>query len=390
MGHLRYFSHLTQTISTNNAATGGIAKTFTKDLLIDPSTRSVHDVRHQVVAAASSTSASRAQDFLTSLNAPSSAKAYGSYKELVNDPNVDIIYIATPHSHHYQHARLALESGKHVLVEKPATVNVEQFAILQDIAEKHDRFLMEAVWTRFFPLSRQVVDFISSGKLGEIKRVFADFSFWNDVESDFGTSHRMVNMDLAGGALLDLGIYSLTWVFQALYHAQSQDKRVAPKIVSAVNKYVTGADEQTTVVCDFGNAQGIATSIRVASTPNAEHNGQDDIRIQGTLGDLTVNYAPRPKMYTLTPATSSSRGTPAEFKHETKEFDDSPGGGHGMFWEADECARCVRDGKIESQVMGWKETEEVLRVMDEVRRQHGIAYPGGLESIEYPLEGFGL
>ncbi|KAF2023727.1 NAD(P)-binding protein [Setomelanomma holmii] len=373
-------------------ATGGIAKRFTKDLLINPTTRDVHDVVHEVVAAASSSSASRAQDFLNDLKAPDTAKAYGSYKELVNDPKVDIIYIATPHSHHYQHARLALEAGKHILVEKPVTVNVEQFTILQDVAKRKHRFIMEAVWTRFFPLSLEVVDFIAAGKLGEIKRVFADFSFWNHVEAEFGTSHRMVNMDLAGGALLDLGIYSLTWVFQALYHTQPESERKAPKVVSTVSKYAqTGCDEQTTVLLDFGGSHGVAsTSIRVASTPNAEHKGSDDVRIQGTLGDLTVNYAPRPRTYTLTPASSSSRGTPGEFKHETKEFDNGPGGGHGMFWEADECARCVRDGRLQSDVIGWKESEEVLGVMDEVRRQHGIVYPGDLEKTEYPLEGFGL
>jgi predicted dehydrogenase len=326
---------------------------------------------------------------LTQLNAPSTAKAYGSYKDLVNDPNVDIIYIATPHSHHYQHARLALESGKHVLVEKPATVNAQQFSILCDIARTRNLFLMEAVWTRFFPLSLSVTSFLRSGKLGQIKRVFADFSFCNDVEKEFGSEHRMVNMALAGGALLDLGIYSLTWVFMALYHSvPREDQRIAPGVVSAVSKYITGADEQTTVLCDFGgSAHGVATtSIRVASTPDAERNGQDDVRIQGTKGDLTVNYAPRPKRYTLTPA----KGKEAEFEYEVSEFDDSPGGGHGMFWEADECARCVRDEKIESEVMGWKESGEVLRVMDEVRRQHGIVYPDGLESVEYPLEGFGI
>jgi len=373
---------------TTITATGGIAKTFTKDLLIDPSTRDVHDVRHEVVAAASSTSASRAQQFLDELQAPSSAKAYGNYKDLVNDPNIDIIYIATPHSHHYQHARLALEAGKHVLIEKPVTVNVEQFKVLRNIAREKKRFMMEAVWTRFFPLAREVVSLISSGKLGEIKRVFADFSFWNDVEKDFGTSHRMVNMDLAGGALLDLGVYSLTWVFMALYHAQPEERRVKPGVVSQVTKYEkTGCDEQTTVLLDFGGSHAVATtSIRVASTPNAKHNGQDDIRIQGILGDLTVNYAPRPRTYTLTPASSSSRGTPAEFEFETKEFDDSPGGGHGMFWEADECARCVRDGKTESEICGWGESEEVLRVMDGVRREHGVVYKKELEGVEYPLD----
>jgi predicted dehydrogenase len=372
---------------TQTPATGGIAKTFTKDLLISPSTRSVHDVRHEVVAAASSTSASRAQSFLSELNAPSSAKAYGSYNELVNDTNVDIIYIATPHSHHYQHARLALSAGKHVLVEKPACVNVAQFSILQSIAKQKNVFLMEAVWTRFFPLSREVVSFIRAGNLGTIKRVSADFSFWNDIAKEFGNEHRMVNMNLAGGALLDLGIYSLTWVFMSLYHPKSKEEKTRPKVMSAVDKYVTGADQQTTMLLDFDGAHAVATtSILVASTPNAEFKGQDDIRIQGTLGDLTVNYAPRPRSYTLTPATSKARGTPAEFEFETKEFDDSPGGGHGMFWEADECARCVRDGRIESEVMGWRESEEVLRVMDEVRREHSIVYPGRIESVEYPLE----
>ncbi|KAF2818555.1 NAD(P)-binding protein [Ophiobolus disseminans] len=366
-------------------ATGGIAKTFTKDLLIDPSTRAVHDVRHEVVAAGSSSAASRAQDFLTSLNAPSSAKAYGSYKELVEDDNVDIIYVATPHSHHYQHARLALEAGKHVLIEKPVTVNVAQFKILQDIAREKKRFMMEAVWTRFFPLSREVVQFIRDGKLGEIKRVWADFSFWNDVEKEFGTSHRMTSPSLAGGALLDLGIYSLTWVFMALYNPLSP---ITPSAVSLVTKFPpTGVDEQTSVLLDFSGAHAIATtSIRVASTPNAAHNAQDDIRIQGTLGDLTVNYAPRPKSYTLTPASSASRGTPAEFGYETKTFDDGPGGGHGMFWEADECARCVRDGEMESGVCGWRESEVCLGVMDGVRVGGGVGYPEGVEGVEYPLD----
>jgi predicted dehydrogenase len=306
----------------------------------------------------------------------------------VNDENVDIIYIATPHSHHYQHARLALEAGKHVLIEKPVTVNVNQFKILQGVAKEKGKFMMEAVWTRFFPLSREVVQFLQDGKLGEVKRVYADFSFWNDVEKEFGTQHRMVNMDLAGGALLDLGIYSLTWVFMALFHAQPENKRKRPGVVSAVNKYEkTGCDEQTTVLLDFEGAHAIATtSIRVASTPNAVHNAQDDIRIQGTLGDLTVNYAPRPRSYTLTPATSASRGTPASFEHVTKEFDDGPGGGHGMFWEADECARCIRDGKLESEVIGWRESEVVLGVMDEVRERHGLVYKAELEGVEYPLE----
>ncbi|CAO2648588.1 Nn.00g078550.m01.CDS01 [Neocucurbitaria sp. VM-36] len=374
-------------------ATGGIAKTFTKDLLIDSTTRDAGDICHEVAAAASSTSASRAQDFLNEVLAPSSAKAYGSYRELVEAKDVDIIYVATPHSHHYQHTRLALNAGKHVLVEKPITVNAEQCKILRDLAKEKGRFLMEAVWTRFFPLSREVTEFVRSGQLGEVKRVFADFSFWNDVEKEFGNQHRMVNMDLAGGVLLDLGIYSLTWLFMTLYHVQPNDKQDAPQVSSAVTKYEpTGADETTTVLLRFPGtgAQGIATtSIQVATTPNPSLPAPDAIRIQGTHGDLTVNYAPRPRSYTLTPASSQSRGTLASFQHGTKTFD-IPGGGHGMFWEADECARCVRDGKIESDVIPVEETEALMRVMDEVRKQAGLVYPERIESLEYPLEGFGL
>jgi predicted dehydrogenase len=223
---------------------------------------------------------------------------------------------------------------------------------------------MEAVWTRFFPLVREVRDILRSRKLGAIKRVFADFSFSHDLDSAFPPSHRMVNPDLAGGALLDLGIYSLTWVFMALYEDED------PSVVSKVDKYKTGVDQQSSILLDFGGAHGIATtSVLVASTPDKEHNGQHDVRIQGTLGDLTVNVADKPSVYTLTPTSGGKAG----FEYETKTFT-QPGGGKGMFWEADECARCIRDGTLESEGMGWGETEAVMRVMDGVRRQGGVEY----------------
>lgn len=120
-------------------ATGGIALTFTKDLLVDPTTRGVTNVKHTVVAAASSSSVSRASDFLKEVGAPSSAKPYGSYEEFVTDPNIDIVYIATPHSHHYQNARLCLEAGKNVLCEKAFTVNAPQLKELVRIAKEKVR-----------------------------------------------------------------------------------------------------------------------------------------------------------------------------------------------------------------------------------------------------------
>lgn len=171
--------------------------------MIDPSTRKVSDIKHTVVAAASSSSADRAKKFLEDCKCPSDAAAYGSYKELVGDKNVDIIYVATPHSHHYQNAMLCLEAGKNVLCEKSFTVNAAQAKKLVESAKAKKLFLMEAVWTRYFPLSKEIRKYIEDGKLGAVHRVIADSSFGEDVENTWGTEHRMVNMDLAGGALLD-------------------------------------------------------------------------------------------------------------------------------------------------------------------------------------------
>ena len=156
-----------------------------------------------MVAAASSSSVDRAKKFLEDCGAPSSAAAYGSYKELAADKNIDIIYVATPHSHHYQNAMLCLEAGKHVLCEKAFTVNAAQTKKLVEVAKMNRLFLMEAVWTRYFPMSLQIRKMIESGALGTVHRVIADLSFNQNVEEAWGTEHRMVNLDLAGGALLD-------------------------------------------------------------------------------------------------------------------------------------------------------------------------------------------
>lgn len=131
-------------------ATGGIAESFARDLTIDPKTRDRTDIEHVIAAAASSSSLDKAEKFLQNVGAPNFAKAYSSYKDLVSDGNVDIIYVATPHSHHYQHARLALEAGKNVLCEKALTANAEQTIELIKLAKEKNVFFMEAV--RFYVL----------------------------------------------------------------------------------------------------------------------------------------------------------------------------------------------------------------------------------------------
>ncbi|KAJ5383292.1 hypothetical protein N7517_001203 [Penicillium concentricum] len=355
-------------------ATGWIAETFTNDLLIDPNVRNASDIAHQVVAVASSSSKDKAEQFISARGITTPCSAYGDYETLVADPNVDVIYVATPHSHHYQNVRLALEAGKNVLCEKAFTVNAAQTKILVEIARKKNLFLMEAVWTRYFPLSIQVRELIQKGEIGEVLRVVADTSFGDDVETKWGTTHRMVNPDLAGGALLDLGIYSLTWVFQTLYHTLPRDQRKPPTVSSQMTPYhLTGADESTTMLLSFPT-----------STPsNGPHPQQSHgialTNIRGTQGEIQVLGQPfRPESYRIIPKKGAG-----EIREVHCPF---PGNGKGMYWEADEVARCLRDGKLESEGMPLEESIVIMEVMDEVRKQGGLTYPQQIESTEYPLK----
>ncbi|PSN64878.1 oxidoreductase domain-containing protein [Corynespora cassiicola Philippines] len=385
-------------------ATGGIAITFTKDLLVDPQTRGVTNVKHTVVAAASSSSKSRAEQFLKDVGAPADAKPYGSYEELVNDPNIDIIYVATPHSHHYQNAMLALEAGKNVLCEKAFTVNAAQTKALADKAKEKNLFLMEAVWTRYFPLSIYVREQITSGRIGPIARVLADNSMALDPEENFKDGkHRMVNPDLAGGALLDLGIYSLTWVFQTLYHTQPEGKRQPPKVIAALKSYgaTKDADETTTMVLTFprseeagGDAHAIATtSLRVATSPG----GNEDvpgIRIQGPKGEIQVfppAFRPTRTKIILKDGTVEEKHWPQPGPGEGSGWYNGFGGGrnaegegHGMFWEADEAATAFVEGRKEGKYEGLAESILIMEVMDEVRKQGGLVYPEKIETTKFP------
>ncbi|RAL61546.1 hypothetical protein DID88_009585 [Monilinia fructigena] len=257
-------------------ATGGIATTFCKDILCNPSTRNVHDIQHTIVAAASSSSASRAETFLKEIKAPPGIKAYGSYHELVNDPNIDVIYIATPHSHHFQNAMLALRANKHVLCEKALTVNVSQARKLFETAKERNLFFMEAP----------------------------------------GPS----------------------------------TEREVPSVLAAVQKYEkTGVDEQTSIILQFPKHKsvGIATTgMRVATQPDAN-------------GAASKDEAPSVRI---------------QADPERENW------GHGMAWEADEVGRCLRDGKKESGGLDWRESEVIMEVMDEVRRQGGLKYSEEIES----------
>lgn len=362
---------------------------FTRDILTNPATREATDVAHKLVAVASSKDAQRAAEFIKKVDGPAEAKAYGSYAELVNDPNVDIIYVATPHSHHFQNTMLALHAGKHVLCEKAMTVTADQTRRLVETAREKKLFLMEAVWTRHQPLSKKVRELVAGGEIGPVSRVFADISFNNLASDGSGKLHyddasRSVNLDLAGGALLDLGVYALTWVFQVLYHIQPEAEKEKPEVVAGINKYHTGSDDSTAIILRFPkhNTLAVATTSMRTSTDPSDKGLMPSVRIQGAKGEIQVaNPSFRPDDYRIIRKDGGGEVETVKFSHPG---DPARGGwGQGFYWQADEAARCIRDGKLESPVMPLDESIAIMEVVDAAFRQGGITYPDHITSTDY-------
>lgn len=212
--------------------------------------------------------------------------------------------------------------------------------------------------------------------------------------------HRMVNMDLAGGALLDLGIYSLTWVFQTLYHTQKSPR--APSVLSSINSYRTGADELTSMLLTFPRdglppAHGIATtSLRVATDPDKKGSSGPCIRISGDKGEIQVfppAFRPEKTKLILKDGTVEEKDWPQPGPSKSEGWKNGFGGdwnadgaGHGMFWEADECAYALRDGRKEGRYESLEESLVIMKVMDEVRKQNGMVYPEKIETTEYSVD----
>ena len=167
-------------------------------------------------------------------------KAYGSYEELVSDENIDLIYIATPHSHHYEHMKLCIEHGKNILCEKAFTFNTEQAEEVISLAEQKGVYLAEAIWTRYMPSRKMIDELISSGIIGEIKTVTCNLSY------PISNVERIIRPELAGGALLDIGVYGINFIIMHL----GKDFK---DIDSTVMITDTGVDGQETLVFKYAN-----------------------------------------------------------------------------------------------------------------------------------------
>ncbi len=312
---------------------GGIAGRFARE---------VPALSAQQVVAVGSRDLARAEAFAQT---HALARAHGSYAGLVTDPEVDVVYVATPHSHHHAHAIQALEAGKPVLVEKAFTRNAAEAREVFAVAERQGLFAMEAMWSRFLPHMVALRDLVVSGRLGEILAVHGDHG------QRLPHVERLREPSLAGGALLDLGVYPISFIHSLLGR---------PGSVHAVGMLSElGVDVHEAVTLAYGNAVGLATANMWARTRTAAS-------VIGTEGRVDIDgvfYVPG--RLSVTPADGEVWTWP--------DGEPAPG---GFQYQAAEVARRVSAGERESDVMPWASTVEVMEIMDEVRRQLGVVYPG--------------
>ena len=313
---------------------GSIANQFAKGLQAAPDGQLV---------AVGSRDLQRAEAFAEQYDAPN---RHGSYEELVADPEVDAIYVATPHPFHKENSILCLEAGKAVLCEKPFTVNAAEAAEIVAVARAKKVFLMEAMWSRYLPIIVQVRKWLDEGAIGEPLQVNADFGFRAGVNPE----GRLFSPALAGGALLDVGIYVVSFAAMVLGSDPEQ-------IAATAHIGETGVDENTGILLRYKNGAVATLSCAVrASSPHMA-------RIAGSEGTICV-------------APSWWKGEAATLKAgDREEAIELPLAGNGYNYEAQEVARCLATGELESPVMPLDETVALMRILDEARTQIGLKYP---------------
>ncbi len=273
-------------------------------------------------------------------------RCHGSYEALAADPEVDAIYIATPHPMHKSNTILCLEAGKHVLCEKPFAVNRAETEEMVAVARREKRFLMEAMWTRFLPSVCMVREWLAEGVIGDVRMFEGSFGF----RADFDESHRLLDPNLAGGALLDVGIYPIAFAYMVFGGPPNRASSMA-------TLGDTGVDEQSAYILGFPNG-GLAVLSSAVRTESPQ-----DACIMGTDGMIHID-SPfwRPTRITLT-------------KGDEKKTVEIPYDATGYNYEAQHVADCVAAGKLESDIMPLDESLAIQGTMDEIRAQWGMRYP---------------
>jgi predicted dehydrogenase len=312
---------------------GGIATAFAKDLAL---------LDGHSIGAVGSRSLANAENFAAQFG----GKAYGSYEALVHDPAIDAVYVATPHPAHHDNVIMALNAGKPVLCEKPFSVNAVEAQAMVDAASQNKVALMEAMWARFLPHYAKVREIVASGVLGPIHSIHADHG---QRLADQGIS-RLVEPSLAGGALLDLGIYPISFAHMILGNPTS--------ITSTAVMTDKGVDAQTSMIFSYNNgAQAVLTTTMIEQTPCRAV-------VAGLNGWLEIDrtfYNPASMRVVM------NDGSVIQYPNTYT--------GHGLREQAETFKQLVQSGKLESEILTWKDTVDIMKSMDTVRQQIGLKYP---------------
>ncbi|MBN1439830.1 MAG: Gfo/Idh/MocA family oxidoreductase [Anaerolineales bacterium] len=316
--------------------TGGIARKFADGLALLPDAR---------LAAVGSRTRGSAEAFGKQWRIP---HRHGSYAALMADPDVEVIYIATPHTLHRENALGCLSAGKAVLCEKPFTINARQAEEVIAQARSRKLFLMEAMWTRFFPVVAKVRSLLAEGAIGEVRQVQADFG----AQPKFDPKSRLFDPALGGGALLDLGVYPVSLASMVFGEAPR-------RITSAARLGSTGVDEHAAAILEYsGGRMAVVSCAMTFVSPQEAH-------ILGTNGRIRIR---RPWWF---PAAVTLSRTGKDDEEITMPYL-----GNGYAHEAAEVMECLRGGKMESTVMPLDETLRIMHALDSIRAPWGLKYPG--------------
>ena len=332
---------MADTVRWGILATGKIAHTFARDLDLVPDTE---------IVAVGSRRAESAKAF-SEEHTRGRARAHGSYEELVSDPDVDVVYVATPHALHLDNARIAFEAGKHVLCEKPLTLTTADAEQMVALARQHGRFLMEAMWMACHPVIRAVQARLQAGDFGTPRSLRAELGFVVEAPP----TDRMLDPDLGGGALLDMGIYPLTFAHLMLGEAESLR---AEAVLGP-----TGVDQDVAIA---GRYPGGAVAALTASMTSVSSRSA---AISTDRGRVEVPHQfHHPKYAVFTEHGPQGPGHPQRIEGA------EPVIGRGYGNEIAEVNRCVREGLLESPLVPHEQTLTLLRQMDALRQQIGLRY----------------
>jgi predicted dehydrogenase len=312
---------------------GGIAKAQVSDMQL-------HGFTVNAVAARD---LAKAQAWAAEMGVPT---AYGSYEELAADPGIDAIYVATVHPTHAAAARLALEGGKHVLVEKPFTMDAAEARELVDLAAAKNLVILEAMWTRWLPHMVRIREILAEGLLGEVRAVTAD----HDQEIDHIA--RLIRPELGGGALLDLGIYPVSFAWDVL--------GAPDRVLAHATMTDTGVDRETSMILGYPSGAHAVLQIQMSGT------GPNRAAIVGTEGRIEIESV----WYSQTDFTRY------DAEGEVVERFEARNPGRGMQFQTAELERIVASGKLEGDILPPSQTVAIMETLDEVRRQIGLTDPG--------------